>query len=89
MTEFNPASVQIVYSDALKLLEGSATGMQYDHETVSGWFDYMCDETTPCVTTARFDGSRRKCLKRCHPGRHQVCPPRLPSCLPVALFSLV
>ena len=64
---------QIVYADAMTLFKHSAvTDLHYDHETVSGWFDYICDEKTPCITTARFDGARRVCLKRCYPGRHQV-----------------
>ena len=75
---------QIVYADAMTLFKHSAvTDLHYDHETVSGWFDYICDEKTPCITTARFDGARRACLKRCYPGRHQVYSPS-PSLVPLA-----
>ena len=65
------------YADAMTLFKHSAvTDLHYDHETVSGWFDYVCDEKTPCITTARFDGAQRVCLKRCYPGRHQVYIPQ-------------
>ena len=82
--------MQIVYADAMTLFKHSAvTDMHYDHETVSGWFDYVCDEKTPCITTARFDGAQRVCLKRCYPGRHQVYIPPDPHPVWVSITYLL
>ena len=45
----------------------------HQHVTASAWFDYICDQHTPCLNK-HFDGhtNTSTCVKRCHPGRHQV-----------------